>query len=190
MEVNSYIYSNFINNKEVTHVNIQTHDSIGSIKKEVILVIDISGSIPESISKAILLLSKTMSSLFYSDLLITGSKSTLYDYSAVESLDVKTVYRENGKDNDQTYFKNLVSEYRKYNTVIVFGDNHSPSMSWHNTYNKGGYIERKDGKKINKWEVKKIISFHTTSSTTLAGYADWFETENIEYKENWVRTLN
>lgn len=157
-----------------------------------LIIIDISSSIPRSISEAILLLSKTMSSQFYADLLITGSKSTLYDYTEIDSLDVQKVYSDNGMDNDQVWFKDLVSNtYRKYNTVICFGDNHSASMKWKNEFNQGTKdIKIETGKKLCKWEVKQIMSFHTTSDTELAGYADWFSTENIQYMSKWVTYLD
>jgi hypothetical protein len=158
-----------------------------------LIIIDISGSIPKSISKAILLLSKTMSTNFYADLLITGSKSTIYEYNEVDNLDVTTIYNENGEDNDQVYFKKLVKQYRKYNTVIVFGDDHSPSMTWFNEFNQKKKVKKMtddEGKELCKWDIKNIYSFHTTSETKLAGYADWFNTKDITYMKNWVTYLN
>lgn len=156
-----------------------------------LIINDISGSIPRSVSNSILLLSKTMCEQFYADLLITGSKSTLYDYTEVGNLNVSEIYDENGMDNDQVWFKKLVSEDRKYNNAIVFGDNHSPSMKWTNEFNRGtSFISREKGKEICKWKINKIFSFHVTSNVTLAGYADWFDTENIEFMENWVEDLN
>lgn len=158
-----------------------------------LIIIDISGSIPKSISKAMLLLSKTMSTNFYADLLITGSKSTIYDYNEVDNLDIETIYKENGMDNDQVWFKRLLRTYRKYNTVIVFGDNHSPSMQWKNEFNKKGEVKNisvEEGKELCKWDVKNIYSFHTTSNSSLAGYADWFNTTDITYMKDWVTYLN
>ncbi len=158
-----------------------------------LIIIDISGSIPKSISEAILLLSKTMATQFYADLLITGSKSTLYDYTEMDKINVKKVYQENGTDNDQTHFKKLLIEHNKYNTVISFGDNHSPCMAWSNGYNhKNDHITKEEGKKLNKWEVKSIYSFHTTSESILTGYCDWFDVpeDKITYMKNWVKYLD
>lgn len=157
-----------------------------------LIIIDISSSIPRSISHAILLLCKTMSTQFFADVLITGSKSTLYDYTEVDALDVKKVYTDNGTDNDQVYFKGIVEQYRKYNTVIVFGDHHSPSQAWSNNYNKKtSFIDRDFAKDhINKFEVKTIFSFHTTSNTELAGYGDWFTPSEIVHQKDWVRYLD
>lgn len=156
-----------------------------------LIIIDISGSIPKAVSTTCLALGKNLAESFYTDLLITGSKSTLYSYENLHELDVKTIYEENGMDNDQVYFKKLVSsEVKSYKTAIVFGDNHCPGYVWNNKYNiDTRTISDADGKKICKWKVDKIISFHTGSSYELAGYARWFDTKNIEYIKNWVEYL-
>lgn len=157
-----------------------------------LIIIDISGSIPKGVSSTCLILAKNLASSFYADLLITGSKSTLYTYEDMHKLDIETIYEENGMDNDQTYFRKLVSsEKRVYKTAIVFGDNHSPSYAWSNEYNKNNKtISREDGKKLCVWEVEKLISFHTSSSSKIAGYADWFKVAEVEKMTDWVKYLN
>lgn len=159
-----------------------------------LIIIDISGSIPKAVSTTTLTLAKNLSETFYADILITGSKSTLYEYERIYELDINTIYNENGTDNDQTYFKKLVSSEKKiYNTVIAFGDNHSPCDAWSNNYNiKTKEISREDGKKLCMWETKNLISFHTTSNDKIAGYADWFtfEPDNIQKITDWVKYLN
>lgn len=157
-----------------------------------LIIIDISGSIPKAVSSTCLALSKNLAETFFADLLITGSKSTLYSYENLQDLDVESIYEENGMDNDQVYFKKLVeADVKSYKTAIVFGDNHHPGRVWNNVYNKGTKtISDEDGKKLCKWEVDKIISFHTTSEEKIAGYARWFDTKEIEYIKDWVKYLN
>lgn len=157
-----------------------------------LIIIDISGSIPKAVSSTCLTLSKNLAESFYADLLITGSKSTLYAYENLHELNIKTIYDENGTDNDQVYFKKLVSsEEKHYKTAIVFGDNHSPSDRWNNQYNiNTKTISREDGKKLCKWKIDKLISFHTSSTRYTAGYADWFEPTEVEKIANWVKYLN
>lgn len=157
-----------------------------------LLVVDISGSIPKGVSSTLLVMSKNLAESFYADLLITGSKSTLYQYEDLIKLDIENIYDENGMDNDQVYFKELVSGLkRKYKTAIVFGDNHSPCYAWSNSYNRGSRtISREEGKEICKWEVEKVISFHTSSSVHVAGYADWFSPLEVEHISDWVKYLN
>lgn len=157
-----------------------------------LIIIDISGSIPKAVSTTCLILAKSLAETFYADLLITGSKSTLYAYENLHTLNVKTIYEENGMDNDQIYFKKLLtSDVKSYKTAIVFGDNHHPGSTWSNGYNNGTKtISDEDGKKMCKWTVDKVISFHTTSDYEIAGYARWFEPKNVEKISNWVKYLN
>tara|TARA_R110000772_G_scaffold182704_1_gene293964 strand:- start:131 stop:1177 length:1047 start_codon:yes stop_codon:yes gene_type:complete len=157
-----------------------------------LIIIDISGSIPRSVSATCLALAKNLSENFYADLMITGSKTTLYAYEDIEDLDVTTIYDENGMDNDQIYFEKIVSgDERHYDSVIVFGDDDSPGYPWSNEFNKKSRtISSEDGKKINKWRVDKLISFHTSSSADrIAAYGDWFEPDEVEMIKEWTKDL-
>ena len=156
-----------------------------------LIIIDISGSIPKGVSATCLALSKNLAESFYTDLLITGSKSTLYEYENLHMLNIDTIYSENGMDNDQVYFKKLVTkDVKSYKTAIVFGDNHHPGSTWHNEYNRGTKtISDEDGKKMCKWNVDKIISFHTESDRYIAGYARWFDATEVENITDWVKYL-
>lgn len=183
---NGYKFNSTIYNKKL---GLPLGDTEISISKKNLIIIDISSSIPRSISSTILALAKTMATQFYADLLITGSKSTLYRYDEVDSLDTNTIYNENGEDNDQVYFRRLLEgEYERYGTAIVFGDNHSPCQSWSNSYNKGtNHIKIEQGQTLCKWEVDEIVSFHVDNNERLAGYAEWFECDNVTHMKNWVR---
>lgn len=162
-----------------------------------LIVIDISGSIPRAVSSTCLALAKNLSESFYADILITGSKSTLYEYSEIYKLNIETIYSENGMGNDQKYFKNLLTKTeRKYDTAIVFGDNDHPGYSWNTPHD----ISDEDGKELNKWEINKVISLHTRNSDyfrrrgkyrkgQLAGYARWFSPKKIEHIEDWCKYL-
>jgi hypothetical protein len=151
-----------------------------------LIIIDISGSIPKGVSSTCLALAKNLMESFYADLLITGTISTLYPYEEVSELDINTIYEVNGMDNDQVYFKELLSkDERRYQTAVVFGDNHTPCQIW----NGSGTISREEGKKLCKWEITKLVSLHTNSTTEIAGYADWFEPKEVEKVGNWVKYL-
>ena len=155
-----------------------------------LIIIDISSSIPKACSSIFLALSKNLEEAFYADILITGSKSTLYEYENLHSLDIKTIYSQNEMDNDQLYFKKIVSTHKKYKTCICMGDNDSPSHNWSNSFNKGSKrISREDGKKICKWEIDHVISFHTKGVENLAAYLDWFTFKTEERIEDWVTYL-
>lgn len=186
---NSYKFDETVFNKKL---GLPLGDLVSNPEKKNLIIIDISGSIPTSISRTILALSRTMAEQFYADLLITGSKSTLYPYNEVDSLDISTIYEENGTDNDQIEFLKLIQEPDTYGTVICFGDNHHPGMTWRNRWNNSDvkYIEIDEGIEKCLWEVDKIISFHTTSNKHIAGYAQWFSTDDITHMENWVTYFN
>jgi hypothetical protein len=157
-----------------------------------LIIIDISGSIPRGVSAVALTLAKNLAESFYADIMITGSKSTLYLYENLYTLDINTIYDENGMGNDQAVFKKLVMETEmKYETAIVFGDNHSPSYAWGNEYNKNtSSISTEKGKELCKWEINKLISFHTDNSYRIAGYSEWFEPKEIVKIADWVKYLD
>ena len=156
-----------------------------------LIIIDISGSIPKAVSTTCLILSKNLAESFYADLLITGTKSILYPYEQIHELNIETIY-EMGGNNDQIYFKELLSsEKRHYKTAIVFGDNDHPGYPWINYYpGKTVEISNKDGQKLCKWEIDKLISFHTTYHNIIAGYGRWFSPKEIEHVSDWVKYLN
>lgn len=151
-----------------------------------LIIIDISGSIPRGVSSTCLTLAKNLVETFYADLIITGSISTLYNYEEIHLLDVETAY-ENGQNNDQAYFKKIVSaDERHYKTAIVFGDNDSPCHHW---TNGDSYLTINQGKELCKWKVDKLISFHTKGTEHLAAYGTWFSPKEEERIANWVKYL-
>lgn len=153
-----------------------------------LIIIDISGSIPRAVSTTCLTLAKNLTETFYADLIITGTISTFYPYEEIYKLDVKTAY-ENGMDNDQAYFKKIVTETeRQYECAIVFGDNDSPGGRW----TKGDkYISDEEGKKLCKWKVNKLVSLHTKGTEHIAAYGRWFDVQkhNINKIGDWVTYL-
>lgn len=153
-----------------------------------LIIIDISASIPKSIAKACLLLSKTMVTQFFADLIITGARSGLFDYTEVDALDIDQVYEDYGQNNECKDFRAILSQHRSYDNVIVFGDNHTPLDTWN--YREDVKISFKQAYAICNFKVNKIYSFHTTNFSKLAGYAEMFDCTNIEYVPNWVRDLD
>jgi hypothetical protein len=148
-----------------------------------LIIDDISGSMTKSIATFILLYSKTMAETFYADLLVTGSISVLYPYETLHTLDVDAVYAEVGRGNEGDIFKTLLSEEKHYRTAIVFGDNDHPGHYASKT------ISDEDGKKLCKWKVDKLISFHKDSYHEIAGYGRWFSPIETECISNWVKYL-
>jgi hypothetical protein len=151
-----------------------------------LLGVDISGSIPRAVSTTLLNLVKTLAETFYADLFITGSITTFYSYEELYKLDVEKVY-ENGMNNDQAYFKKMVSADEKhYKTAIIFGDNDSPCRNW---ASGDKTISIEDGKKLCKWSIDHLISFHTKGTAYLAAYSTWFSPKTEERIANWCKYL-
>lgn len=150
-----------------------------------LIIIDISSSIPRAVSSTCLTLSKNLAETFYADIMITGSITVLFLYEELYKLNIETIY-EIGMGNEQTYYKSLVtSDVKEYNTVIAFGDYHSPCDRWEGKSS----ISITDGKALCKWSVKKLISFHTKTDKEIAGYAQWFSPLETEKISNWVEYL-
>lgn len=179
----SISWNPFLYNKKLD--NITGAISLNNQEKNLIIC-DISSSIPKSIAKSLLMLSGTMSNLFYADLIITGRRSKLFDYEEINSLDIDEIYQIYGNSQECKDFRQIVSEHKKYNNVIVFGDNHTPLYGWYEEKE----ISFKQAYHICKFKVNKIYSFHVTENNKLAGYAEMFDCQNIEYMKNWVKDLN
>lgn len=152
-----------------------------------LIIIDISGSIPRGVSSTCLALAKNLSETFYADLMITGSITSMYPYENLHELNIDTIYDENGMNNDQAYYKQLISsEEKHYQTCICFGDNDEPGHDWTRADKT---ISNEDGKKLNKWKINKVISFHTRGTDYLAGYCRWFTPDSEERIADWVKYL-
>ena len=161
-----------------------------------LIIIDISGSIPRGVSSTCLALSKHLAETFYADVMITGSKTTLYSYENLGDLNIDTIYEENGMSNEGSMYQDLVSsDERYYQTAIVFGDHDRPEQ--YNIYNESSrkYARTlEDGIKVTKWRIGKLISFDTstgkdTSNARTAGYGRWFNAKEVEHVGDWCKYL-
>lgn len=164
--------------------------------KRNLIIIDISGSIPRNVSETCLLMAQNLSESFYADVMITGSKTTLYTYEEVHKLNVAKIFDENGTDNDQVFFRELLeSSERHYENLIVFGDEDSPGHDWSNCYNYDSKrMSDEEGQELNKWTVNKIISFHAMPypgymGVKTAAYGRWFKPKEILHIDKWVKDM-
>jgi len=143
-----------------------------------LLILDVSGSIPVGVVKAITSLAKLMSKKFYADVMITSGKTELIPYEKVPYTDFVAVARSFGSGNEGEMYKAIVEQYKEYNTCICFGDDDHPE----------GFGS---GKLSPKFKIKTLYSLHTnTSSNNIAGYARFFKTpEKVIKVKDWVKTL-
>lgn len=151
-----------------------------------LIVIDISASIPRAVGTTCLTLAKHLVETFYADLMVTGTKTYLFPYEEISGLDVEGMYSEFGQGNEARMYRALVTgESKKYTTAIVFGDNHTPCESW----GASGNISRENAKKQCNWTVERMISLHTTSNTTRAGYGDFFDVKEVKHISDWIKYI-
>lgn len=157
-----------------------------------LICVDISSSIPKAVSTTCLIMAKNLAESFYCDIMITGSKTTLYPYEELYKLTVETAYADNGTSNEQVFFKRLVTrDVKHYQTAIFFGDNNTPCYAWTNDYDRERAVELSiaQGQQLCKWTVEKLISFHTDGTEDIAAYASWFKPKETERIADWVQYL-
>lgn len=152
-----------------------------------LLSIDISASIPKAVGTSIMLLSKWMAETFYCDIIITGASTLFIPYEEIYAMNIDKIYNEYGNSQECLIYRSIITnDVKNYKTCIIFGDNHSVCDGW------GGSkrISREDGQKLCKWKIDKLIAFHTTSNSTIPGFADWFKPNEVEHVKDWVKYLN
>jgi len=152
-----------------------------------LLNIDISASIPKAIGTTFATMSKHLAESFYCDIIFTGRSTIFIPYEEIYAMDIEEIYNIYGNNQECKQFRKIItSDLRKYNTCIVMGDNHSVCESW------GGEkrISKKDGQKLNKFEINHLICFHTTEEGIIPGFADWFSPNTVEHIKDWKKYLN
>jgi hypothetical protein len=152
-----------------------------------LLNIDISSSIPKAIGTTFATMSKHLAESFYCDIIFTGRDTIFIPYEQLYDIDVEQIYDKYGNSQECKEFRRIItSDVKKYNTCIVMGDNHSVCGDW--GYEKK--ISKKDGQKLNKFEINHLICFHTTEEGIIPGFADWFSPNTVEHIKNWKKYLD
>lgn len=165
-----------------TAFNKQLGLSVGSsaVKHNLknLLILDVSGSIPNSIVISITNLAKLMSKKFYADIIVTGGRSYFIDYEDVFATDVVEIARKAGRSNEGDMFKTIVEQVKHYGTVICFGDDDSPS----------GYLN--SGGLNPGFTVETLYSLHTESKKgKLAGYCKCLKPKQTIQVKDWINSI-
>lgn len=172
--INEVIFDPCAFNKQLG-VNI----GAGAIKtqKKNLLILDISGSIPDGIRLTIIQLSKLMSKKFYADIIFTGGSTVFIDYEDVFTKDIKAITDKISRNNEGEQFKAIVEQVKSYGTCISFGDNDSP-VGYSVTLNP-------------KFEIDTLYSLHTDkNSDQLTGYCKGFKyVKNVFKVRDWVTSI-
>lgn len=126
-----------------------------------LIILDISGSIPEGISATMIQLIATLVSQTDADLIITAGQSKFYPHDAElpEPRKIRSMF---GYGNESEMFIGILKslQNKHYSNVISFGDNDTPC------YN--GFIWLKEAIKVDK-----VIHYHTYDEKAQTGYAKW-----------------
>lgn len=153
----------------------------GAIKSNLknLLILDVSGSIPQGVVVTITNLAKLMSKKFYADVMITSGQTVLIDYEDVQTSDIIGIAKKSGSGNEGQMYKKIVEEPRKYGTIVAFGDFDCPTQ-----YGASGKLTP-------VWEIENIFSLHTDkSSKEVVGYAKHLKSKNVPVLvTGWVETL-
>lgn len=146
-----------------------------------LLILDVSGSIPNGVVVTITRLAKLMSKKFYADVIVTGGQTFMVEYEKVPETDFVELARTAGRNNEGEMYKAIVEKEKVYNTVIAFGDNDSPSA----------YSGNSSTYTLNpKFKVNTIYSLHTDKhSSNVVGYAKYLKAGVTHLVKDWVNTI-
>lgn len=96
-------------------------------RKKSLVILDISGSIPNGLSAGMMTLIKTITDITNSDLIVTGSRSFFFSNEETRTMDIKRVRRKIGRSNERTMFYKILQDHNMdYDVVISFGDSDNP----------------------------------------------------------------
>jgi len=147
--------------------------------KKNLLVLDVSGSMPDGVVKTITNLAKLMSKKFYADVIITGGQSYFYHYEDVQNINIVDEAAKAGRNNEGEMYRKILKETRNYGTVISFGDDDNP----------GYYTKSED---VCNFTCETLFSLHTKGNSTsnVTGYAKAFKpTIKTEIVRDWINTI-
>lgn len=138
-------------------------------KSKVLMIIDVSYSMPDSVSADLLSLAPTLCDMSKADLIVTGDISKFYENEAARNLDPIMTRRRIRRGNESTMFCDILRGLPNvYSTVIAFGDSDKPNALWVD----------KDARHLT--EVREFYSYflgardsYGVSHEKLSGYGQW-----------------
>lgn len=150
-----------------------------------LIILDVSGSIPDGISATMLELVDTLRDQANADLIITGSTSRYWSRDD-ELPDPELIRVKIGYANESREFFQILKKYvanRHFGNVISFGDNDAPFYG-----NERWFRGCMDGV-----EVDRVMHYHTFSGWARTGYARWCheacpECEEV-FDKSWCQVM-
>lgn len=162
---------------------IGTYDPVTSNKN--LIILDVSGSIPDGISATMLALADTMRNIANADFILTGSTSYFYEAGA-ELPSPKKMRAMCGYSNESNMFTQILLDYvdgNTYDNVIVFGDGDSPCHD---------HFYCQAIKQMNV-EVHEVYHYHTYAKNHSCGYGKWVDdltNAKPHYNTDWCDCMD
>jgi hypothetical protein len=135
-----------------------------------LVILDISGSIPDGVSTGMLMLIATISDITNADVIITGGRSEFFTNEEARRLDIRDVRRRINYANEGRMFNEILrTRDMNYRNIICFGDSDNPES-----------YESKLHDELAKLRIENIYSFFCMENDTYgrsythgAGYCRW-----------------
>lgn len=146
--------------------------------KKNLLILDVSGSMPDGVVKTITNLAKLMSKKFFADVIITGGQSYFYHYEDVQNINIVDEAAKAGRNNEGEMYRKILKQVKNYGTCISFGDDDNP----------GYYTKSED---VCNFTVDTLFSLHTRGNSTnnVTGYAKAFKPKTTNIVKDWISTI-
>ena len=181
---NSFIWNDGYNKKTGLCVGSLEYNKL----PRTLIIIDVSGSMPNGISGGLLAMVGTMSSITNADIIITGSKSVFIKNEDAVNADPRKLRREIGRSNESHEFIKIFETHDMgYDNVISFGDSDNPGCEWIDD------IPGVNPKILYDFFVSRTDTYGVSSKQG-TGYARWCKRANpgltVKTYDNWAHCFN
>ena len=154
-----------------------------------LIIIDVSWSIPDSISSIMLSLADTLRTQCNADLIITGGRSKFYSMER-ELPDPETLRQIIPHGNESVMFEKIIKDKiagKHWGHVISFGDYDHPRVSDKESYLANTVVDHVIHYHTGKYRASRITDY----PQFITGYALWTNSiaKTIDYDQSWVRQL-
>lgn len=157
---------------------------------KVLIIIDVSWSIPSGVSTGLLTMMSTMADYTNADVIITGGTSIFLSNEEAVNADPREIRRKVPRSNEGDMFADILRTHDMgYDTVICFGDSDNPDSALRG-------VKAKNADKIRTIHSYFIGRFdrYGANYTKVAGYVRWAErasrNANVFHHTDWAKCFN
>lgn len=162
-----------------------------------LIILDVSGSIPNGVASCMVSLIETLRTQADADLIVTSGSSHWYPKTGPCPTPEQLSYLVGGGNETQQFYKILNDHVlgKHWGNVIVFGDQDCPAGdSEHESVSSWAKnnIRLLDAKALAATRVDNLMGFHTYSSVKMPGYGRWALRTQLGTQSvtcDWVRSM-